>query len=73
MGVEMELAIGAVWILAVGLAIAFGAAAKRGDARRAAIIAHRMAEPPAPAAYKSGRFERDKARDHEPAGTRLSD
>jgi hypothetical protein len=34
MGVETVLAIGAVWALAAGLAVAFGAAAKRGDARR---------------------------------------
>ncbi len=61
MGVETVLAIGAVWILAGGLAIAFGAAAKRGDARRGAIIARRMAQQPAPAAYESGRFERDQA------------
>jgi hypothetical protein len=73
MAVETVLAIGAVWVLAAGLAIAFGAAAKRGDARRGAIIARRMAQQPAPAAYQSGRFKRDKAHDNEPAGTRLSD
>jgi hypothetical protein len=38
-GVEMVLATGVIWSLAAGLAIAFGAAAKRGDARRAAVIA----------------------------------
>ena len=73
MGVETVLAIGTVWVLAAGLAIAFGAAAKRGDARRAAIIARRIAQQPAPAAYVSGRFERDRTPDHEPAGTSLSD
>ena len=73
MGVETVLAIVTVWVLAAGLAIAFGAAAKRGDARRAAIIARRIGQPPAPAAYESGRFERDRAPDHEPAGTSLSD
>ena len=73
MGVETVLAIGAVWVLAAGLAIAFGAAAKRGDARRAAIIASRTARQPVPAAYESGRFARDPAPDHEPAGTSLSD
>jgi hypothetical protein len=73
MGVETVLAIGAVWVLAAGLAIAFGAAAKRGDARRTAIIARRMARPPAPAAYESGRFERHRAPGHKPAGNRLSD
>ena len=35
MGVETVLAIAAMWALAAGLAAAFGAAAKRGDERRA--------------------------------------
>jgi hypothetical protein len=73
MGVEAVLAIAAVWALAAGLAVAFGAAAKRGDARRAAIIARRVAEEPAPGAQESGRFERDRASEGEPAGTGLGD
>ena len=73
MGVETVLAIAGVWALAAGLAVAFGAAAKRGDARRAAIIARRVAEDPAPAAHESGRFERDRAPEREPAGTGRSD
>jgi hypothetical protein len=73
MGVETVLAIGAMWALAAGLAIAFGAAAKRGDARRAAIIARRMAQTPAPPPHESGRLERDQAPGREPAGTSLSD
>ena len=60
MAVETVLAIGVMWALAAGLAVAFGAAAKRGDARRAAIIARRMAEGPAPARPK-----------REPASTRV--
>jgi hypothetical protein len=73
MGVETVLAIGAVWALAAGLAVAFGAAAKRGDDRRAAIIARRMAEDPAPATTERGRFDRDPAPEREPASTYLVD
>ena len=73
MGVETVLVIGAVWALAAGLALAFGAAAKQGDARRASIIARRMAEGPAPATRQSGRFGRDPAPEREPAGTSLLD
>jgi hypothetical protein len=43
MGMALALVTGAVWALAAGCAVAFGAAAKRADARRAAIIARRIA------------------------------
>jgi hypothetical protein len=43
MGVETVLISGAVWAVAAGFAVALGAAAKRADARRAAIIARRFA------------------------------
>ena len=73
MGMALVPLIGAVWALAAACAVAFGAAAKRADARRAAIIARRMAQQPAPAAYESGRFKRYRTPGREPAGTSLSD
>ena len=73
MGMALVLVTGAAWALAAGFAVALGAAAKRADARRAAIIARRMVEGPAPATPERGRFERDAAPEREPAGTSLLD
>ena len=43
MSMALVLVTGVVWALAAGFAVALGAAAKRADARRAAIIASRLA------------------------------
>ena len=43
MGMALVLVTGAVWALAAGFAFALGVAARRADARRAAIIARRLA------------------------------
>ena len=43
MSMALVLVTGVVWALAAGFAVALGAAAKRADARRAAIIARRLA------------------------------